>query len=149
MTRSTTNLLDYLRTTNPQIDCTGRQPEPSKSSQGRFLYKSPKIIRSWTDFDFSTLLEVDSGAFQMMLQAQHNLRDYSGIPEMPYRCIYDEASLESFLDLWSWQTVSEALAAAQNWDGEVLENHQIFIAKAGQGRLPGGEKFSERTLKPD
>ncbi|KAL8889349.1 MAG: hypothetical protein Q9215_003378 [Flavoplaca cf. flavocitrina] len=149
MTRSTTSLLDYLRATNPQLDCTGCQPGQTKSTQGRFLYKSPKIIRPWTDFEIRTLREMDSGAFQMMLEAQHNLRDYSGIAEMPYRCIYDEASLESFLDLWNWQTVSEALAAAQNRDVEASENREIFMAKAGQGRLPCGERLSERTLKPD
>ncbi|KAL8836997.1 MAG: hypothetical protein Q9176_005998 [Flavoplaca citrina] len=149
MTRSTTSLLDYLRATNPQLDCTGCQPGQTKSTQGRFLYKSPKIIRPWTDFEIRTLREMDSGAFQMMLEAQHNLRDYSGIAEMPYRCIYDEASLESVLDLWNWQTVSGALAAAQNRDVEASENREIFMAKAGQGRLPCGERLSERTLKPD
>ncbi|KAI4279929.1 MAG: hypothetical protein L6R38_004869, partial [Xanthoria sp. 2 TBL-2021] len=150
MTHSTSTLLDYLRTTNPDLDCTGCRPGPAKSTQGRFLYKSPETIQPWTDFEFRTLTEMYSGSFKRILETRHDLQDYSDIAEMPYRRIYDEASLESFLDIWNWRTVSEALAIAQKGDNKSPDRHQIFMAKGGQGRFPEIAVVKDgRRLKPD
>ncbi|KAI4258400.1 MAG: hypothetical protein L6R42_005135 [Xanthoria sp. 1 TBL-2021] len=153
MTHLTSTFLDYLRTTNPDLDCTGCRSGPAKSTQGRFLYKSPKIIHPWTDFEFRTLTEMYSGSFNRILETRHDLQDYSDIAEMPYRRISDEASLESFLDIWNWRTVSKALAIAQKGENRSPDHHQIFMAKGGQGRFPemavvrNGRRL--KPLKPD
>ncbi len=53
-----------------------------------------------------------NGTLKRILDPEQHLHNYSGIAEMPYRRIYDEGSLESFMDIWNWRVVTEALAAA-------------------------------------
>ncbi|KAI4262748.1 MAG: hypothetical protein L6R42_002080 [Xanthoria sp. 1 TBL-2021] len=72
---------------------------------------------------------------------------------MPYRRISDEASLESFRDIWNWRTVSKALTIAQKGENRSPDHYQIFMAKGGQGRFPemavvrNGRRL--KPLKPD
>ncbi|KAI4213159.1 MAG: hypothetical protein LQ349_009294 [Xanthoria aureola] len=86
-----------------------------------------------------------NGALKRILDSEQDLHDYSGIAEMPYRRIYDEASLESFLDIWNWRVVSEALATAQKGESMAADGSHIFMARGGQAyfpKLPAGIKQS-------
>ncbi|KAL8853718.1 MAG: hypothetical protein Q9221_001529 [Calogaya cf. arnoldii] len=152
MTESRLTLLDYLRTANPELDCTGCRPGPTNTTQGKFLYKSPGAIQPWKDFEFDKLKVMDSGDFQKLLESRHDFQDYSGIAEMPYRRIYDEASLESFLDIWNWRVVSEALAAAQDGHADSSRHGRVFMARGGQAcfpEMPVKREGTNRRLRPD
>ncbi|KAL8796091.1 MAG: hypothetical protein Q9182_007425 [Xanthomendoza sp. 2 TL-2023] len=95
---------------------------------------------------------MDNGTFKKILDSEQNLHDHSNIAEMPYRRIYDEASLESFLNIWNWRVVSEALEMAQKGKLLTADGNRIFMARGGQAYFP---KFSAKNraknkkLKPD
>lgn len=71
---------------------------------------------------------------------------------MPYRRTYDETSLESFLDIWNWRVVSEALATAQRGKSIAADGSHIFIARGGQAsfpKLPVIKESMNWKLRPD
>ncbi|KAI4231676.1 MAG: hypothetical protein LQ349_005456 [Xanthoria aureola] len=93
-----------------------------------------------------------NGTLKRILDSEQDLNDYSGIAEMPYRRIYDEASLESFLDIWNWRVVSEALATAQKGASMAADGSHIFMARGGQAvspKLPVIKESTNRRLRPD
>ncbi|KAL8951219.1 MAG: hypothetical protein Q9222_002782 [Ikaeria aurantiellina] len=149
MARLTATLLDYLCIPNPELDCS-RCPSGSRTTQGKFTYSSPVSVLDWPDFSFQTLSQKYSGSFESILKHRYDFQDYSDISKLPHRRIFDEASLESFLDIWNWRMVSEALATAQGHDDKHPAKPPIFMAKGGHTWFPGiVVSRNGKPLKPD
>ncbi|KAL8919894.1 MAG: hypothetical protein Q9172_004742 [Xanthocarpia lactea] len=110
------------------------------------------MTQAWRDFEFETLIEMYGGTFRRMLESRHDLKDHSDIAAMPHRQIYNEASLQSLLEMWNWRVVSDALAAAQKEGPRNLAQNPIYMAKGGQALPPevaGSKGGTTRKLQPD
>ncbi|KAL9602846.1 MAG: hypothetical protein Q9219_001541 [cf. Caloplaca sp. 3 TL-2023] len=133
-------LLEYLTLPNPKLDCSqcpeGGNTEPSSSRSTRAC---PTEITDWEDFGVSSIDAEYDGAVRKALKRLYSLGEDLNLRSFPFREPHDEDSLESVLILWTWQVVSEALAAAQK---DIWGHHSpqaIYMVRGGQAYLPGGD----------
>lgn len=137
-------LLEYLRQENLQLECSQCQPgsnsRPGTSLFGYNVY--PDRTEVWDDFELAKFDAAHNGTLKAELDQQHLLRKHPVLSNLPFREVHDEKSLEAFLILWTWQIVSEALAAAQRASLEV-----VYMVHGGQSFVP--QTADKPPLHPD
>ncbi|KAL9005309.1 MAG: hypothetical protein Q9188_001900 [Gyalolechia gomerana] len=138
-------LLDYLTSSNPVLDRTNCTHGTTKAPE--FLYDTPKSLELWSDFDSDSLYAIDNGSFKKILESQFDLEDFSNIPEIPFRQIFDEDSLESLLIKWTQSVVTEALAKAQSNTGSKPYTKLVYMVKGGQGLIHPIVTNGQRTTR--
>ena len=138
------SLLDYLRLENPLIDSTPCT-RGSNTTSKKFKWHEPRIIREWDDFEYKALQSMYGGELRTVLERHFELRDFSGIPQFPFREMHDEDSLECLLVKWNHSIVSDALSTAQDHLDDHLSSTKIYMVKGGQADYPD----SNSKLRPD
>ena len=129
------SLLNYLQAPNPRVTddaCINGPVENSNSSRQHYMY--PRHVVSWEDFTYDTLTMFSEGRLKNVLMESYTLNDYSDIPEVPFRRICDENSLDAFLIKWNQSIVTEALSKAQA-DLSPLQSH-VYMVRGGQAEPP-------------
>ncbi|KAL8762103.1 MAG: hypothetical protein Q9184_001848 [Pyrenodesmia sp. 2 TL-2023] len=143
-------LSEYLRHANPQIErdqC--RKGSNTRSLKGRTPFEQPNDIKEWDDFGLSALDAVCGGALSPQLTRRYLLNKHPVLPRLPFCEIHDEDSLECLLGLWSWQVVSNALAAVQKDSLRHPSGDSVYMVRGGQAYHPGGGVKKAEGLKED
>lgn len=147
-------LSDYLRHANPQIDrtqCRKGSNTSTGSSSSRGYKRFPDDVLLWDDFGLSTFDAVHGGALRAELARQYRLREHPNIPKLPFCEVHDENSLDCFLVLWTWQVVSDALAATQRDHLTHHPNEAVYMVRGGQAQFSSGPNSRDpaSSEKPD
>ena len=109
-------------------------PKGNNTKSTQNSYDRPRAVREWKDFEFDTLTEIYEGRLFSLLSQRLDLRDFSDIPEFPFRRYHDEPSLEPLLVKWNQSVVLEALEKSQPFLLET-EDH-IYMVRGGQADPP-------------
>ncbi|KAL8925690.1 MAG: hypothetical protein Q9208_003373 [Pyrenodesmia sp. 3 TL-2023] len=143
-------LSEYLRHANPEIERDQlRNGTNTKSLSRRIKLDRPDAIKEWEDFGLSTLDAVCGGALSPQLTHRYLLNKHPVLPKLPFCEIHDEDSLECLLGLWSWQVVSNALAAVQKDSLRHPSGELVYMVRGGQAYHPGGGVKKAEGLKKD
>ncbi|KAK0512432.1 hypothetical protein JMJ35_005560 [Cladonia borealis] len=140
MATLTQTLSDYLRGKNPNLYMKS-STRGSNTTSSRPPYLIPGSIEKWEDFGYDSLQEIYGGALHRVLTRQFSCRDYSDIPQKPYREIANENCLEMLLAMWNWRVISEGLSKAQECLYGRDNTKVIYMAKGGRSRFAMGGKF--------
>lgn len=138
------SLLEYLRSENPVINGEMCRPGSNTSSKGD-IWETPREIKVWEDFEFSSLKSMYGGQLQEVLARHFDFQDFSAIPQFPFREIHDENSLECLIVKWNHSMISDALSTAQSYLDDRLTHGRIHMVRGGQADYPA----SNSKLRPD
>ncbi|KAL8830876.1 MAG: hypothetical protein Q9170_005534 [Blastenia crenularia] len=129
------SLLDYLTSSDPTLDC-HECSSGGTTQSAKFTYDSPEWLQQWTDFEYDALLTMYGGSLKQILESRFDLKDFSHIPRIPFRQIFDEGSLEAPLVKWNQSMVTEALAKAQAESEDDPLVQAIYMGTGGQASIP-------------
>ena len=138
------SLFDYLTSPNPVLD-NRHCPRGPNSRTSKAVWRFPRVIEPWKDFNLASLTSIYGGIFQNVVHQHFDLIDFSRIPEFPFCQVADEDSLEALLIKWNQSVVSEALLASQDKLGDAWPPPNILMARGGQANYPG----SNSAYRPD
>ncbi|KAL8786040.1 MAG: hypothetical protein Q9213_003023 [Squamulea squamosa] len=151
MASKLSNLAEYLRHANPQLDC-GQCREGSNHAPGsstvRGYRKRPDEVEEWDDFGLAAFDALHNGAFQEELKRQYPLGEHPTFEKLPFCDVHDENSLEALLISWNWAIVSKALAATQKESWKLPSNEAVYMVRGGQSYMPYDPKTGDAP-RPD
>ena len=133
-------LIEYLGKGNPVLNCEQCSKRSITLTKGK-TYFTPGRIDKWDEFEYDSLRSIYGGALHRILEREFPCRDFSIIPEVPFRHISDEDSLETLLTKWNQSVVSEALSIAQDRLYASPAGKTIYMVKGGQACLPKPNKY--------
>lgn len=125
------SLLDYLTHENPTLS-NQRCASGRNTTSNKTLWKQPRYIEAWKDFNYDSLKAMYGGALNAVLQHQSPPEGHPDIPQFPFCDIHDENSLESLLVMWNQVVIVRGLTTAQEEFNRERINDPIFMVKGGQ-----------------
>ncbi len=148
MAHTQLTLLEYLTQENLQLECSQLKKGSNSRSGSLIGYNVyPDRTELWDDFELASFDAALDGALKAGLAQRHQLRKHPVLSNLPFREVHDEKSLEAFLILWTWQIVSEALAAAQKPSPQSSSDDVVYMVHGGQASI--SQATDKYSLYPD
>ncbi|KAL9621182.1 MAG: hypothetical protein Q9160_004314 [Pyrenula sp. 1 TL-2023] len=144
---TTRTIQEYLRSPNPVLFYSQQYIASSTTTNTTNAdpLDSPNAVKKWQNFPYGFLRPTEEEVLKKLLECpveKSALPNYSNIEEFPFRHVFDEDSIESFVVRWNQSLVSAALLVGHENAPSIARElacewprYKIYMAKGGQSYL--------------